>query len=71
MERPEILIEGARTYHLEFSRGRMKGQGVKAPRHFLLCRRRGERVVEVGRVCHDARDLARHVPEEYRRGAPL
>jgi toxin ParE1/3/4 len=70
-ERPEILIEGARTYHLWYSRGRVKGQGVKAPRHFLLYRRREERVIEVGRVCHDARDLARHVPEEYQRGARL
>ena len=68
-ERPEILIEGARTYHLWYSRSRVKGQGVKAPRHFLLYRRREERVIEVARVCHDARDLARHVPEEYRRGA--
>ena len=67
-ERPEILIEGARTYHLELSWGRVKGQSVKAPRHFLLYRRRGERVIEVGRVCHDARDLARHVPKAYRRG---
>jgi len=70
-ERPEILIEGARTYHLWYSRGRVKGQGVKAPRHFLLYRRREERVIEVGRVCHDARDLARHVPEECRRAARL
>jgi toxin ParE1/3/4 len=70
-ERPEILIEGARTYHLEFSRRRVKGQGVKAPRHFLLYRRREERVIEVGRVCHDARDLGRHVPEEYRCGSRL
>ena len=49
----------------------MKGQGVKAPRHFLLYRRREERVIEVARVCHDARDLVRHVPEEYRRNARL
>ena len=68
-ERPEIMIEGARTYQLEFSRGSVKGQGVKAPRHFLLYRPRGERVIEVGRVVHDALDLARHLPEEYRRGA--
>jgi len=70
-ERPEILIEGARTHHLEFSRGRVKGRSVKAPRHFLLYRRREERVVEVGRVCHDARDLVRHVPDAYRRGPRL
>jgi toxin ParE1/3/4 len=71
MERPEILGEGTRTYHLEFSRARVKGQSVKAPRHFLLYRRREEHVIEVGRVCHDARDLVRHVPEEYRRGPHL
>lgn len=65
-ESPEILIEGVRTYHLEFSRARVKGRGVKAPRHFLLYRRREEGAIEVGRICHDARDLARHVPKEYR-----
>jgi len=70
-ERPEVLIEGARTYHLWYSRGRVKGQGVRAPRHFLLYRRREERVIEVGRVLHDARDLAGHVPAGYGRGARL
>jgi toxin ParE1/3/4 len=69
--RPEIMIEGARTYHLEFSRGRVKGAGVKAPRHFLLYRRREEGVIEVGRVIHDARELARHLPEGYRRAPAL
>jgi toxin ParE1/3/4 len=49
----------------------VKSQGVKATRHFLLYRSREEPLIEVGRVCHDARDLARHVPEEYRRGARL
>jgi toxin ParE1/3/4 len=68
-ERPEIPIDGARTYHLAFSRGRVQGQGVQAPRHFLLYRRRGERLIEVGRLIHDARDLVRHIPKEYRRGA--
>jgi len=28
-------------------------------------------MIEVARVCHDARDLARHVPEEYRRSPRL
>ena len=64
--RPEIAIEGVRTYHLEFSRGRVKGHGVKAPRHFLLYRSCEEGVIEVGRVIHDARDLQRHLPEDYR-----
>jgi toxin ParE1/3/4 len=66
LARPEIAIEGARTYHLAFSRGRVKGPGVKAPRHFLLYRRREEGVIEVGRVIHDARDLERHLPEDDR-----
>lgn len=68
-ECPEILIDGARNYHIGFSRGRVKGERVKASRHFLLYRRGGEHVIEVGRVLHDARDLASHIPEEYRRGA--
>ena len=38
---------------------------VKEPRHFLLYRRRGK-VIEVMRILHDARDLERHLPEEYR-----
>jgi len=62
------MIEGSRMCHLDFSRGGIKGERVKAPRHFLLYRRRGERVIEVGRVIHDARDLAGHLPKEYRRG---
>lgn len=70
VERPAIMVEGARTYHLAFSRGRVKGRGVKAPRHFLLYRRCGEHSIEVGRVIHDARDLTRHLPEEYRRADP-
>lgn len=66
MERPEIMIEAARTYHLAFSRGRADGQAVKIPRHFVLYRLRDKGVIEVGRVIHDARDLTRHLPEEYR-----
>jgi toxin ParE1/3/4 len=69
-ERLEIMIEGARTYHLEFSRARVKGKRVKAPRHFLLYRRCEEHVIEVGRAIHDARDLTRHLPEDYRLNAP-
>ena len=64
-ERPEIMIEGARGYHLSFSRTRMDRPRVKEPRHFLLYRRRGK-VIEVMRILHDARDLERHLPEEYR-----
>lgn len=65
-ERPEIMIEGARVYHLSFSRSRVSRSGVKEPRHFVLYRRRGD-VIDVARILHDARDLERHLPEEYRR----
>ena len=68
-ERPEIMIQGARTYHLEFSRSRVSGSTVKEPRHFLLYRRREDGVIEVARILHDGRDLQRHLPEEYRRGS--
>ena len=68
-ERPEIMVRGARTYHLEFSRNRVSGSRVKAPRHFLLYRRRDDGVIEVARILHDGRDLQRLLPEEYRRGA--
>ena len=69
-ERPEIMIKGARTYHLESSRSRVSGPGVKAPRHFLLYRRRTDGVIEVARILHDGRDLARHLPENYRPADP-
>ena len=68
-ERPEIMIQGARTYHLEFSRSRVSGSTVNEPRHFLLYRRREDGVIEVARILHDGRDLQRHLPEEYRRGS--
>jgi toxin ParE1/3/4 len=61
----EIMIEGARAYHLSFSRSRVSPPRVREPRHFLLYRRCGE-VIEVVRILHDARDLERHLPEEYR-----
>ena len=65
-ERPEIMIEGARTYHLWFSRSRVRGEAVKTPRHFLPYRVR-EHIIEVGRILHDGRDLQSHLPEDYRR----
>ncbi|MCE5311289.1 MAG: type II toxin-antitoxin system RelE/ParE family toxin [Acidobacteriales bacterium] len=66
-ERPE-LGHGIRTYHLFFSRNRVRnGSGAfRRPRHFLVYRRRGEDLIDVIRVLHDARDLERHLPEEYR-----
>lgn len=68
-ERPEILIEGARTYHLAMSRTRVTGPIVKEPRHFFLYRRRQDGVVEVARILHDSQDLDRHLPEGYKRSS--
>lgn len=71
-ERPD-LARGIRTYHLFFSRDRARSDLgiVKKPRHFLVYRRRGEDVIDVVRVLHDARDLERHLPEEYLRSQDL
>jgi toxin ParE1/3/4 len=69
-ERPEIMMKGARTYHLEFSRTRVSGKRVISPRHFLLYRRREDGVLEIGRVLHDALDLQRHLPSGYRSEEP-
>jgi plasmid stabilization system protein ParE len=64
--RPEIMIEGARTYHTSLSRTRVNGPSVKQPRHFLLYRQREDGVIEVARILHDSRGLQRHLPEDYR-----
>jgi hypothetical protein len=61
------MINGARTYHLELSRKRVRGQPVKEPRHFLLYRRRADGVIEVARILDDVRDFQRHLPKEYGR----
>jgi plasmid stabilization system protein ParE len=44
----------------------VSGRRVKDPRHFLIYRKRGD-VIEVARIVHDSRDLARHLPEDYQR----
>ena len=66
-ERPEIMIDGAKTYHISLSRNRVRGSTVREPRHFLLYRVREEGGIEVARILHDCMDLARHLPEGYRR----
>jgi toxin ParE1/3/4 len=68
--RPELMVGGARTYHLWFSRSRVSGLGVEEPRHFVLYRRREGGGIEVARLLHDSRDLQRHLPESYRRMEP-
>ncbi len=57
--------ESARIYFLASSRASVEGNRVKAPRHFILYRISSD-VLEVGRILHDSRDLARHLPGDYR-----
>jgi toxin ParE1/3/4 len=72
-ERPGVqhrsdLAEGVLVYHLRFSRGRANSAlgVVRNPRHFVIYRRRRDQttVIDILRVLHDSRDLARHLPEE-------
>ena len=60
VERPELMVRAARTYHISLSRNRV-------PRHFVLYRRRPDGVIDVARILHDSCDLARHIPEDFRR----
>jgi toxin ParE1/3/4 len=62
-QRPE-LGQDVLVYHLRFSRGRAQLQPgiVGNPRHFVVYRsRENQNVIEVIRILHDSRDLARHV----------
>jgi toxin ParE1/3/4 len=64
------LQKGVRTYHLSFSRERARTTlgVVQNPRHFLVYRRRdGLNVIDILRILHDGRDLARHLPKGYQR----
>lgn len=64
LARPE-LGAGVRSWHLRLSREHMNpGEGVvRRPRHFLVYRTE-PRLVVVGRVLHDAMELARHMGPE-------
>lgn len=64
-ERPELLVSGARTYHLSLSRTRAGQPGVKRPRHFILYRSTAPGFIEIARILHDSSDLIRHLPESY------
>jgi toxin ParE1/3/4 len=61
LARPE-LGTGVRSWHLRLSREHMNpGMGVvRRPRHFLVYRTEPGLVI-VGRVLHDAMELARHM----------
>jgi toxin ParE1/3/4 len=64
LARPE-LGAGVRSWHLRLSRDHVKpGVGiVRRPRHFLVYRSEPSLIV-VGRVLHDAMELARHLDPE-------
>jgi toxin ParE1/3/4 len=57
------LPAGVFLYHLAFSRNRVAGETVRQPRHFLAFRVRAAHL-EILRVLHDSRDLARHLTPE-------
>ena len=60
--RPE-LGAGVRSWHLRLGRDHV-GQGaqvVRQPRHFLVYRFQQPALLVVGRVLHDAMELARHL----------
>lgn len=59
----ETGIQDVRIYHLALSRDRVKGPKVHLPRHFLVYRSRTGGRIEVLRVLHDSRLLARHLSE--------
>lgn len=61
LARPE-LGAGVRTWHLRLSRDHVEPgvEVVRRPRHFLVYRAEPAQVV-VGRVLHDAMELARHL----------
>jgi toxin ParE1/3/4 len=58
------LQPGLLLYQLASSRERVTGQRAKTPRHFILYRQRADAVLEVLRILHDSRDLARHLPQQ-------
>lgn len=59
--RPE-LGDGVRSWHLRLSRERARTADgtVHRPRHFLIYRP-GNEIIVIGRVLHDAMELARHL----------
>jgi len=66
-ERAE-LGSNVRTYHLFHSResGRTEDGIVLQPRHMLLFRVTPPDIVDVGRILHDAMEIASHLPPGYR-----
>jgi plasmid stabilization system protein ParE len=61
----EQLKPGARVYHLRFSKDRVAGGWVAAPRHIIVYRYTHD-LVEFVRLLHESRDLERHLPSGYK-----
>ena len=51
------------SYHLAQSRNRVPGARVRTPRHFILYRAL-DQTLDVVRILHDSRDIARHLSAE-------
>lgn len=62
------LGPNVRTYHLFHSRerGRTEDGIVREPRNMLLFRLIEPNIVDVGRILHDAMEVANHLPPGYR-----
>ncbi len=67
IDRPE-LGEQVRSYHLRHSRDSAQtiDGSVRRPRHLLLYRCSSPALIEIGRVLHDAMEVERHLPADYR-----
>jgi toxin ParE1/3/4 len=68
-ERPGVRLRGelgagVRSYHLRFARERVRSRRVHAPRHLIIFRRVERDMLQIGRVLHDAMELAAHLPPE-------
>ena len=57
-----------RSYHLLLARDRSRGAHgiVRRPRHLVIFRVIAPDILDIGRVLHDAVELANHMPPEYR-----
>ena len=62
--RPDLL-PGLWLYHLDSSRHHVAEDAkVKSPRHFVIFRNLQPGILEIVRILHDSRDLARHLPND-------
>jgi len=64
------LGPGVKSYHLIHARDRARTRDgvVKRPRHLLIFRISPPDTLDIGRVLHDAMELADHLPVEYDAG---